>query len=114
MSKIPKITRVRKIGNIDFALVPLPQYVELLETKRLWETVGPTRLRLERPSRSAIDRNPVMAEFLAERLNQMKLGEARRACEVEFGEHVAPSISAIQRYWYRLRVEHALEKAAVN
>lgn len=111
---MPKGITVKKVGNIEFALVPVSQYVELLETKRLWEMTGPKRLRIERPSRSAIDRNPVLAEFFASRLNKMELAEVRQACVEEFGVHVTPSISAIQRYWHRLRVEWALDKAAAN
>ncbi len=114
MSRMPKGIAVKKVGNIEFALVPVSQYVELLETKRLWETTGPERLRIERPSRSAIDRNPALAKFFASRLNKMELAEAKQACAAEFGENVAPSISAIQRYWHRLRVEQALDKAAAN
>ncbi len=44
MSRMPKGIAVKKVGNIEFALVPVSQYVELLETKRLWETIGPKRL----------------------------------------------------------------------
>lgn len=71
-------------------------------------------LRIERPSRSAIDRSPAIAKFFASRLNKTEIAEARQACAAEFGGNVAPSISAIRRYWHRLRVEQALDKAAAN
>lgn len=110
MAKLPKDISIEKVGTIDFALVPVSQYVELLEIKHAWDMTRPGSLRLERRSRSPIDRNPALAQFLAERVNKMELGEAHADCVKAFGEQVTPSISAIQRYWHRLRVANAIQQ----
>ncbi|MCL7998263.1 hypothetical protein M8994_08425 [Brucella sp. 21LCYQ03] len=109
--KLPKRTEVKTIKNIQFALVPVNQYVELLETKRLWDMRGAGNPNLTRRRRSPIDRNPALAAFLTERLNVAELGEAREECMAAFGPEITPSLSAIQRYWHRLRVEQAVKRA---
>lgn len=100
----------RTINKLEFALVPVAQYIELLEYKRLWEAHGIRKIHIERRPRSPIDQNPELASFLAGRVNKMALADALAECQAEFGVEHTPSRSALQRYWSRLRVERARER----
>lgn len=109
-----KKVETRTINKIEFALVPVAQYTELLEYKRLWEAHGIRKMYIEHRPRSLIDQDPALASFFADRLNKMGLAGALAECEAEFGAERTPSSSALQRYWSRLRVDRARERVQAD
>ncbi|OJF91049.1 hypothetical protein AX761_06200 [Rhizobium sp. 58] len=101
---------LKTIAGIEFAIIPLSQYVELLKAQDKLEKAGLGRLKLERRARGFIERHPAIASFFADRVNSQSLSQAHEECEIAFGANMTPSISAIGRYWQSLRVKAALAR----
>lgn len=106
--KSPVKPALKTIAGIEFAIIPVSHYVELLKAQERLERAGLGRLKLERRVRGFIEQRPEIADFFASRVNRQSLAQARDECEIEFGADMTPSISAIGRYWQSLRVKAAL------
>ena len=92
------------IAGVKVVTIPLADYAALLDSRRrLAESEVRSRPYFSSPTRSPIDRDPVLAVFLAERLVRMDAMEAWRQCHDHFGGARAPSKSAVYRYRDRIR-----------
>ena len=94
---------VATIAGVEVVTIPLADYAALLDCRRQLAALHATRERSTASPRSRIGRDPELATFLAECFGRMLLYEAHAAARERFGAKRAPSRSAIDRYWRRLR-----------
>lgn len=89
------------IDGIEVVTIPVAVYAELLDCQRRLDVgrVGRTRGAL----RSPITRDPAVASFLVESFGRLRLRQTHAACKERFGADRTPSLSAIDRFWGRLR-----------
>lgn len=91
------------IEGVEVVTIPARHYAELLACQRRDTAAQRRRAPATLKSRSRIDNDPEVADFLATSVGQMFLYEAVAACQERFGVERTPSRSAIDRYWRHLR-----------
>lgn len=87
-----------KVGDLQVITIPLTDYASLLDAqKRL------LALTVRKFPRSPIDRDPILASFIRDRIGRMELTQIISDCVSEFGK--SPSRSAISRFSMRIRAK---------
>ena len=74
------------------------------ETERRLAEAVVAREGFSTPPRSRFQRDPELAVYAAGRFGRATLKTIRAECLAKFGRRRVPSISALHRYWQRIRV----------
>ncbi|KAB2773253.1 hypothetical protein F9L00_24805 [Brucella anthropi] len=99
-----KALKKLELAGSDFVLIPLNDYVELLNKQRqLAEHQADRMIVLGRAGRSVIERNPEVAYFFMQNLGQLPMTALLKKCRRRFGNTKTPSLSAAYRYWDKVR-----------
>jgi len=85
-------------------LIPLADYVSLINTKLKAEVNSLSFKQLSKPARSTVDRNQEVCMFITMRLGLKAVREIHLECRKRFGSSRTPSAKSIYRYWERLRI----------
>ncbi|WP_424362714.1 hypothetical protein [Methylocystis parvus] len=85
------------VAGVPVVTIPLAEYEELIRLRKLYGNAA-RQVLLPPPTRSRIDRDREVADFLNEHLGRMLLKEIHAACVQKFGVARTPSKSAINRY----------------
>ncbi|WP_424361803.1 hypothetical protein [Methylocystis parvus] len=88
------------VAGVPVVTIPLAEYEELLRLRKLHGNPA-GQVLLPPPTRSRIERDKEVAEFLNKNLGRMLLKEIHAACVEKFGAARTPSKSAINRYHVR-------------
>lgn len=89
------------VAGVPVVTIPLSEYENLLSCRQIANVRSGARL-LPPPSRSPIENDRELCDFLDARLGRMLLKDVVAECAAEFGER-APSKSAVHRYHMRHR-----------
>lgn len=109
MAKEDDLKALKKVGlaGSDFVLIPLNDYVELLNKQRqLAEHQADSHIILGNAGKSRLDRNPEVAYFFMQNLGRYPMGEILKKCRRRFGASKTPSLAAAYRYWDKVREAH--------
>ena len=83
------------LSGSDFVLIPLSDYVELLNKQRmLAEHQADSQIILGQAGKSRLDRNPEVAYFFMQNLGRYPMGEILKKCRRRFGASKTPSLAA--------------------
>jgi hypothetical protein len=95
------------VAGVPVVTITVAEYADLLNCRRQLAELGMRERTFNAVSRSPIERDPEVAVFIAERLGSKYLREIREECAKQFGRRRTPSMSAIHRFWLRLRPHKA-------
>ncbi len=98
--------RKHKMGGA-LVTIPVADYAELLECRRLSAERTISHDQFSRPSRSTIARDTEVAVFLTQRYGIMPMDRLLRECRRRFGGARRPSRTAAYAHWKKVRRDTA-------
>lgn len=93
------------VDDIPLVTIPLTEYKRLLRIELSVQQQSISIQLLTKPTRSTVERNPEVANFITLRLGQMPVRQIMDECRRRFGKRQTPSQNVIYRYWEKLRIE---------